>query len=669
MSMLQALFVGLWFAAALLFGACATSAGNLEATPAAPVKKPEPQAISLAERLPVDTLIYSRLDPSQLLSESDTYLRFIDPELGREMASQAQRAWTSVRKMASNHGFAPKLLERLFDFPVHLVGLVQPWSGDDPKLGADGKPLDAFERSMGGKLCVALVLECGKPLAADFLEQFEAELERQAAENPDRGQWRWTQVETDVGKLIQLSDSELAVGHLDDYLVLASPVPRRLWEVLGHPPADGLANTDHYARFGQGDPAWFGFIDLRLIIASSNAAAERKFEQDMQRADTLDGLKGRALRQEAESSHQAYGIFTRLASLDKWVALGGRLEFEAETDRVRYGLRLGLVHGIPLSDALNMLLDGGRNFKLPGPGLGEGLALMGRLDLPDFYREVTGQLPEESRQQLAIGESVVQSSVGYSVSDLVALFSGDMYLFFDLVEAQAGGVPGGGMPDSGEVNSESKAPPRTDPKVTFLLGITDKQATERALSKIYEILSANQMFGPALSRRQYQGTDVFLVGPPGPEPERDPQQSLAVALLTQHLAFGSWAQVTGLVRLVDGHEPGAGDVLTDLVEGHREAGILGLLSHRLMKIFERQVVRAQDEPTVAELIRELRQLEIPMDGDPAEEDLRDALIKMLGISRELTSRSASLAEAGLVLVGRHLQGLYEWSMEAELSRK
>jgi hypothetical protein len=142
-----------------------------------------------------------------------------------------------------------------------------------------------------------------------------------------------------------------------------------------------------------------------------------------------------------------------------------------------------------------------------------------------------------------------------------------------------------------------------------------------------------------------------------------------VALLSQHMAFGSWEQVTGLVRLAGGDQAGGAAVLADLVERHRDAGMLGLLSHRLMEIFERQVAQGQDEPTVAELIGELRQLKIPMDGDPAEEDLRDALIKMLGISRELTSRSGALAEAGLVFVGRHLQGLYEWSLEAELSRK
>ncbi len=599
----------------------------------------EPEVVPLQAKLPDDTQIYVRLDPDRVLDEMEIYLRFIDPELARNIEVQARKAFDSLVRMAADRGFRPRLADHVFATRMHLVGLSQEPVSDD------------LPANRAATYCLSLVLECGPELAADFLKQVKAELDDRSAADSNGDAFRWRQLDVDAGELIRLDDPDLTIGRIEDFLVVSAGVPRRLWTAIQAPAGSSLADTERYGRFSQGDPSWFAIVYIRSFVDEALRSAEAGHRRNLRRADELQGPQARLARKAAEVAHEWVLFLQRLFGPEKLRSLGVRMDFRTGGDFVRYGIVGGLIHDEPLTRVLELLLDGGRWFRLPAAGLGSGLSVLWRIGPAGIYAELVEQLGSEALQQLQIMVNAVQNATGYSIADLLQLLSGDMYLFTDLIDAP---------PDPG--SSDEARQPRSTVRNLLLLGIGDFEATRLALSKVYEALSASPMFAPLLSRRGYQDREVYLWGPARSEGEVDPDEAVAAVLLEDHLALGNWPEVTDMIRRCQNAPPPRDDLLAGVLDGNPQASFLLVLTERLL----RRIRSKEGGPIVEELIAELRKMEL--DGDPALDDLRDAVVKLLEDISTLSERKATFFEPGLVIHGRHKARLYELIFEAELRK-
>jgi hypothetical protein len=637
----------LWIGWLLCLPGCLARPGLRPAEEAAPVAAPV-QSWDLEDRLPADTAIYARMDLAKLLEWFDTVVDFVDPDGLALIRADARRAWDQVLSLVGRRGFRPKLFERLLDLRIHLVGL------DQPRTGAAGdSPPESGDQTA---ICLALVVECGRAAAVDFLEHVKADLERRADQ---RQAPAWTQLEMGAGELIRLADDELRLGWVADSLVVALECdPHRLWAAMQSPGGQGLGDTERYGRFGQADPPWFLVVDLHGLGPQIDAQIEQTYQDGLRSAQELPPGQAQEIMQTVESVRETMRLIQRLLSVDRLEAFGARLEMQASPDSLRFALVTGLAHGEPLSSVVNSLFDGGRAFQVPVAGLGGGLSMLGRIGVAEIYTEVVSQLKPELHQQLELASAMVQGATGYGIADLVRLFSGDMYLFTDLA-AQDSGPDGSG--------AEAQA---TTPRVQNLLlfGIHDFQATRRALDKVYEALSAIPMIAPALSRRDFMGRELVLLGPPSQEGEGDPTGALALGLLDAHLAVGNWSELTDLIRRGESSRQLGDDLVAQLVARHRRSNILVVVTQSLVERFERLVLEPDSHLSVEQFLEDLRTGGWLDGDDPVEAGLRESLRSLANRFDRLGRQGTQFAEPGLVLFGRHRAGVYDLVIESELRR-
>jgi hypothetical protein len=608
-------------AAALTLG-CAAGAPSRKPSAPSPQVADEPQPrLSLAERLPADTQFFMRLAPDRLLGQIRDFLRFVDARRAEAFGIQAERAWRSLLTLAEHNGFRPDLLDALPTTPLHLVGLTQ---------------REELLPTIG------LVFDCGSRLAAGFIAALKQRIEQHQAEPPF-----WRELPVDTGALVQLDGDGFSIGRADGFLFSAEPVPRRLWQALNRARAGGLADAAHHIWFSQDDPAWFAWLDLQAAAALGRRGMEKRHQQALRQADELGGVQGRLARQAAEEAYRQTEKMLRVFGIDRLSALGGRLVFELEPGQLRYGLAAGLTFREPLPEVPRLVLDSGRAFRLPATGLERGLAVLWRLDLAALYRSAAQWLPEESLRQQRTAEAALRAATGYDIQALLSLLAGDFYLLL---------TPG-----------EQPTPAVFD-RMLLLLGIRDRQATERALIAVYETLARDPQLGAHIEQRAFQGRTVFLLGPPGPQGQRDPASAVVLGLLDDHLALGGWPAVTGAIRRQAAGAAQHGSALAALVQQQPRASLLVLAHRDLLDRLQRSIGAEGDEPAVDAVIADLHRLELSPDGDPAERELRDALVRLLELGRALGQRAAEMSGPGLVLRGQRREGLFELVLESSLRR-
>ncbi len=602
----------------------ACAAGEPNRKPSAPSPQvataPQPR-LSLAERLPADTQLFMRLAPDRLLGQVGDFLRFVDARRAEAFGAQAERAWQSLLTLAEHNGFRPGLLDALPTTPLHLVGLTQ---GEEllPTIG--------------------LVFDCGSRLAGGFIEALKQRLAKHRTGAPF-----WRELPVDAGALIQLDEDGFSVGRADGFLFSAEPVPRRLWRALSRARPGGLADAAHHVWFSQDDPAWFAWLDLRAATALGRRGMEQRHQQALRRADELGGAQGRLARQAAEDAYRQAEKMLRVFGIERLSALGGRLLFELGPGQLRYGVAAGLTFHEPLPELPRLLLDSGRAFRLPATGLERGLGVLWRLDLAALYRTAEQWLPEETLRQQRTAEAALRAATGYDIQALLSLLAGDFCLLL---------TPG------------DKPTPAVFDRVLLLLGIRDQQATERALTAVYETIAGDPQLGAQIERRAFQGRTVFLFGPPGPQGQRDPASAVVLGLLDDHLALGGWPAVTGAIRRQAAGATRDGAALAALVRQHPRASLLVLAHRNLLERLQRSLGEERDEPAVDALVADLHRLELSPDGDPAERELRDALVRLLELGRALGKQAAAMSGPGLVLRGERREGLFELVLESSLRR-
>ncbi|MBN2495022.1 MAG: hypothetical protein JXR96_10560 [Deltaproteobacteria bacterium] len=635
----------------------AAGAAGMTACPSrTPVKPPPGEAAaasavaalpSLADKLPADTLLYSRLDVARLLAEMRDSVLFVDEDLGRELLLQAGNAYRALVKLAANRGFAPLLFDRIFSARLHLAVLAQPEQEGKiaGAVGAGGQPdAPAAKPSSTGiwgeGYCMALIVESDPACAADFMQQLRA-VRKELSEEADLA---FQELEVDRGELVQL-DERLFVGALEGYLVFTDRRPERLWSGLISPPAESLAQSPYHERYSREDPSWFVLLDVGRSVEELERVGRDKVSRAEQKSASSaeSGFGGKIEVEIARSNLESFLFVKRLLSLDKLRVLGARLRSQRSPKLLRFVLDGGLHFDKPVSKALAALMDGGRRFQLSAASAEHGMAFLWRLGLFDIYTEVIERLDPEQLQQYQMAVGSLKSQIGVGVEDLLRLLSGDFYLFLDF-EAET---------------PEPRAAP--EPRFVVQVGIHDRESTVRILAQVFETASSNPMAGAFMGRRSFQDREVYLFGPEAGHPDADPESGsfVAASVLTRHIGFGTWREVTSMIRREGAGEPPRGDAAR-LLAAEPDASLLLVASREVLERFE---TLTGEKNKTEELIREIEQAEMNT-GDPeTEARLKDALARMLKLTDRFSEQGKKLQSEPGALVGRHLGDRYELRIE------
>jgi hypothetical protein len=564
--------------------------------------------IEFVEYLPQDTLLYARVDLAEIVKQTRKGLALIDSQIAFQIDEQVKSMWDKTLVQMAEEGMKPLLADKILSTPVHFVLLDQSRPGstafsNEPKKG---QTKDLF---------TALVLECGSQVAMDFFVHLKTMFLRREVE--------WISVDLGAGEVISLN-KDFHIARLNDFLVLSDVAPHRLFSLLQSPPPETLADTERYGYFSQGHPAAFFFLNLA------------RFAQD-------------AMMEKNSKDLASLVFFRRLFGLDKFRAVGARLDYTGAQDEQKMRISLSFLHDEPLPKLLSLLLDSGPAFDLPAAPEEQGFALMFRLDPGAVYKEISLHLPERKRHEILLFSSEVNQRLGYSVDDLLALLAGDWYFL-----CQANDKDGASVFSSAQMRDS----------LLMLLGIHDHEATKKALEKLAEVVAQMSRIPGVrvfLKRQEFQGVTMYLVGPSGEG--RSPV--FVVALMKKHIAMGGFGPVTDLIRRSTAGRQQVGR-LNSLVEKQPDANVLAFLSRGWVAFLEKEI---HGERLSKELVEEFRSQKF-FPGNVMENEWAEAAINVLELSRALSEKKAMKpGEPAVVVYGRHDGRHYRLVFESEMRKR
>ena len=439
-----------------------------------PVEQPQQTAskeIRLVDQLPADTTFYGQVDMAGLLAQYRASSEFVDPELTRRMADQAQHMLDALVQIAAERGFKPLLAKRIHKTKLHFVGLTTASTSTKNQLDADGESEQSF----------TFLIECSPKQAKDFIDQLKAYMHREF-EKQAGNTGLWTILDTDSGEMIRFHEmQEFVVGWFDKYIVLSNKIPQRLFTAIqsGEEPSN-FAENERFARFCQsGSPVYFAANMQELVKELEDSLRQSQPEQ----AQVLLDLLG----------------------LGDLRSAGFLLDLKQTDETSTYRAIMSLQHGQILAPLLQQLLRGGQEFRLPRGAQDADLAVMWRLGLPEIYKQVVQKLPPNAQQQHQMVSAMVSSATGYSLAALLDLLTGDFYWFNKMNQQTAA--------DNKRAKSSKEAL-----EIMFsgwnavFVGIRDQAATKQALDKIFEALGSMSMTAEMMSTRTFQGQQIYLVG-------------------------------------------------------------------------------------------------------------------------------------------------------------
>ena len=226
-------------------------------------------------------------------------------------------------------------------------------------------------------------------------------------------------------------------------------------------------------------------------------------------------------------------------------------------------------------------------------------------------------LDESTSQQYQQSMMMMKVIVGYTAGEILNHLAGDLYFFVDVKEKEH---PTHDFDDkSGEVTTKTVVGPV--PELFLLLGVNDREAFSKVLSDLVTRVSSGPLaaaLGSFVGQRVYQGIDVYLVGQgldiKGHEP--DGLTSYAMVVVDRYLTFGSWKEVTALIRRAKAAEKGTNRKLAAIVTEHQQSNLLVVVPTSWSKKIQKMSDEANDEvwdKLIDELLKKL--LELTEDED------------------------------------------------------
>jgi hypothetical protein len=651
-----------------------------------------PTALSageITENLPESTVLYARLDMGLALRGYKDQIKAIDEEQAEKLLFQSKSLIKQFKAMAARHEFRPKLFDELEKTKMHFIlsllkePIVKVHKYKVPKRDPEtGAPLPGEFREMSftqrQEFAFALVLDTTEEVATDFLDQVKALTRRQKEKAPTSDAPAYRELEVDKGELISSPDGAISIGRLGNRLLLAQGNPKELWATLLSTPEKTIAESATYKRLNADKlpPQALVVANISTLTGHLEKTLKRQIEEARKGAgDNPQMAKWRIAS--AEANHKQFIFAKKLLGLDRIKCVGLSAHVGKQDGAIvnRYLMTAQLE--APIAPMVRMLLDGGRKLEAPRIGQVNGIGLMFRAGFSGIFKELLKEAQAEQQlvNELGMISAQVKGMTGFSLTDILGQLSGDVYTFLDLVKKKHTVKRYQETPE-GEgriVNVEVEEPL---PEILVLLGLKDRAAFNEMISKAFTSISAQPNGAQILRKRVYQGTPVYVVGRDAGKEDADPDglTTFACVVVGRHLSFGTWKDVTRLIRLSKAGNEEAGK-LAPIVARNRDAGLIMTVESAMAKRIEKM---QRDKLGIGNPIDHTKLMLKLIDGmpmdfvgkDEAEQrKFRESLKRMVEANQVLTQKVHEMLPKVIVAAGKLNGNFYDLRCEVLLKKK
>jgi hypothetical protein len=256
---------------------------------------------------------------------------------------------------------------------------------------------------------------------------------------------------------------------------------------------------------------------------------------------------------------------------------------------------------------------------------------------------------------------------GATLPEIVDQLSGDIYVFVNMVEKEKK-VRKWNQETEALETSTVKAPV---PELLWLVGVNDREAFNKILTTAINTLQANPFLSKAVKKRTYQGDDVFLVGDlQGDDALPDGLNSYAVVVVDRYLSFGTWNDVTTLIRRAKAAEKGANEPLAAAVAKAPEANLMFGFYKAFIKKMEKMQDAGGEGADKFKMVGALIDgIEIPFADAALNDKIKTSLKRLAKNGISLAEKGQELGPAMEVVRGGLSGGVYELVYSQELKKK
>lgn len=639
------------------------------------------RAADLAGVLPTDTTVYMHLDVEQAFKDVQKLLPFIDQERGKNIIFQVGELYAALKEYSTKHEFTPKFMDQPAACQIYFLVMAKDkpeviehtykspkW---DPKTGKQ-VPGEMVEQkyTTQKEFTLCLVVETTEENAADFVQQFKGAVVREREKKGEEGP-AWEEVEVEKGELIRKpqAPNEPMVGRLGKYVVFADSNPKELWAAIMAPGEATLSQTPLYQRYKQEKSTLMILTNLSSLIAKGEQSLREAIKQAQERAEKTAGTEqerwAQMSVQGSTSSLSQYLLVKQILSLDKIRSAGVTGGWEINDQSLHSRSLMTLSFSEPVSAAADMLLNGGKPLMAPDVGNDEAVALMARLGAKEIFSEVVKAF---SPQQVdGMNSAFAQLKEAYSVDlkQLINMLSGDIYSFIDVEKREYDSKEWD--PQTNSMVTKKKVGPL--PRLMFLVGLDDAEATAHMLSEIFTRISAAPGLGNLVATRSYQETPIYLVGmgvdQEGAEP--DGLYSYAAVVLGRHLSFGSWKDMTDLIRRAKAEKALGENVLGKTIANNPKANFLMIFA----KSFNQKVqdmLKEDGKDPMEKLLENITGETFKIEDEALAERVSTAVKKLIENYIPLVKKVQTMGNPYGVATGRREGGFYEIGIEDRMTK-
>ncbi len=643
----------------------------------------------ITENLPESTVFYARLDVAVATRNYRDQIRAIDEEQAEKLLFQTKELITQLKTLAARHEFKPKLFDELEKARMHFVLslLKEPiikvhkykspkW---DPETG-ERVPGEFVERSYTQRqeFAFALVLDTTEEVAVDFLDQVKALTQRQKEKNPDNKAPAYKELEVEDGELISSPSGAISIGRLGNRLLLSQGNPKELWATLRSVPEKPLAENATYKRLTANEiaPQALMVTNISTLVGYLEKTLQRQLQEASKRAEQ-NPQAAKWIMAAAEGNLKQFGFVKKIFGLDRIKCLGLSAHVGKKDGAIVNDYLLTAQLEAPIAPMVRMMLEGGRKFEAPGIGKVNSIGLMFRAGLKDIFEELLKEAQAEKQlvNELSMLSAQVKGMTGFGLAEILGQLSGDAYALVDIVKKKhtvkryQEGPDGKGM----LVDTEIEEPL---PEILVLLGLRDQEAFTEMISKAFTSISAQPNGAQIVRKRVYQGTPVYIVGRDVGKKDADPDglTTFAAVVVGRHLSFGTWKDVTRLIRRSKADNPEA-DSLAPIIARHRDAGLIAVLWTEMTKRIEKMAGEESGVGNPADqlkiLLKAVESISLPLAAGDQEEQrkFRDSLKRMVEAYHAINQKLQEMLPETVVATGKLNGNFYDVRCNVLLKKK
>ena len=639
----------------------------------------------IATRLPEKkTVVYLEFNVKQIIELAEKTMGFVDQECTDNIVFQLKELRKQLKELASIQKFNAKIIDHANELKGYLVVMTLP----EPIVTTHTYKSPKWDRKTGKRIegefeehsytsktefSTGFVVETTEELATDFMTNLKAAAVY-AHEKVGKDGSAYKEVEVDGGEGI-MQGKHTFIGRRGNLIIFSDAQYKEIWNELMEPAEKSIASSTLYRRYTQGNQKPMmtllvniaGFVEkletsLRNNVKEQREAAKKKAEEGEN--DQMN--RGNYMLTWAESSLKQFLVVKNLFSLDKMKNFGVTANATVSDNRINSSSTLTLSLDDGIGPVLNLILDGGKSLQAPNIGKHEGVALMARVGtqkMLDAIREALGENVDSLNQT----EMKAQMMLGSSLNDIITQLSGDLYLLCNLVEKNHEVT--NWNRETNKMETKTKFGPM--PEFLMLFGLNDSEAFSQMLSKFFTAFSVNPNVGRFIKKRTYQENDVYIVGADAGKEDADPDglYNYAMVVIGRHLSFGSWKDMTALIRLAKTAQTGEKNHLTDAIAKHSDANFLCVVPKPFIEKLQKIMKDDNQGDMFEEALKNIDEIPIPEEYQDLGGRMRDTVKKLIESASPLYKKMQNQGAKTIILHGKKTGNFYELKTKDEIVKQ